>query len=62
VGKPYKKVLLDSHALPVQRKHAFAFSFRCLTKPGAGCDLSRDYLPDAWQDWREDLRDRGFAD
>jgi hypothetical protein len=62
VGKPYLKVLLDSHAFSVQRKHAFAFSFRCLIKPGGGCDLSCDYLPSAWQDWRADLRDRGFAD
>jgi hypothetical protein len=61
VGKPYLKVLLDSRASPVQRRHAFAFSFRCLIKPGGGCDISCDYLPEAWQDWRTDLRKRGFA-
>jgi hypothetical protein len=62
VGKPYLKVLLDSHASPVQRKHAFDFSFRCLIKPGGGCDLSCDYLPAAWQDWKTDLRDSGLSD
>jgi hypothetical protein len=56
VGKPYLKVVLDSHANEVQRQHAFAFSFRCLTKPGGGCDLSCDYLPLAWKDWRADLQ------
>ena len=34
VGKPYLRVLLDRHADALQREHAFAFSFRCLTKPG----------------------------
>ena len=62
VGKPYLYVLVDSRASPVQRRRAFAFSFRCLIKPGGGCDLSCDYLPEAWQDWRTDLRNRGFAD
>jgi hypothetical protein len=61
VGKPYLKVLVDSRASPVQRRHAFAFSFRCLIKPGGGCDIPCDYLPEAWQDWRTDLRNRGFA-
>jgi hypothetical protein len=56
VGKPYLRVLLDSHASPIQRQHAFDFSFRCLTKPGWGCDLSCDYLSTAWQDWRESLK------
>ena len=55
VGKPYLKVVLDSHADLVQRQHAFAFSFRCLTKPGGGCDLSCDYLPSGWKDWRAGL-------
>ncbi len=55
VGKPYLKVVLDRHADAVQRQHAFAFSFRCLTKPGGGCDLSCDYLPSAWKDWRVDV-------
>jgi hypothetical protein len=56
VGKPYLKVVLDRHADAVQRQHAFAFSFTCLTKPGGGCDLSCDYLPLAWKDWRADLQ------
>lgn len=60
VGKPYLKVVLDSHADPVQRQHAFGFSFRCLVKPGAGCDLPCDYLPLAWQDWKIYLKDIGF--
>ena len=55
VGKPYLRVELDAAASEVQRKHAFDFSFRCLTKPGWGCDLPCDYLPSAWQDWRESL-------
>lgn len=60
VGKPYLRVELDSQASPVQRQHAFDFSFRCLTKPGGGCDLSCDYLPTAWQDWKESLRGSGL--
>ncbi len=56
VGKPFLRVQLDSAATEMQRKHAFDFSFRCLTKPGWGCDLSCDYLPSAWQDWRESLK------
>jgi hypothetical protein len=56
VGKPYLRVELDSAASELQRKHAYDFSFRCLTKPGWGCDLSCDYLPSAWQDWRESLK------
>ena len=60
IGKPYLAVDLDSEASPIQRKHAFAFSFRCLVKPGSGCDLSCDYLPLAWQDWKAEVRDSGF--
>ena len=56
VGKPYLRVQLDSAASEIQRKRAFDFSFRCLVKPGWGCDLSCDYLPSAWQDWRESLK------
>jgi hypothetical protein len=60
IGKPYLLVHLDSHATPTQREHAFAFSFRCLVKPGWGCDLPCDYLPLAWQDWKADLHNTGF--
>jgi len=60
IGKPYLYVELDSQASAVQRKHAFAFSFRCLVKPGWGCNLSCDYLPLAWQDWKLELQDSGF--
>jgi len=60
VGKPYLRVRLDSQATPEQRREAFAFSFRCLVKPGWGCDLPCDYLPLAWRDWQGQLRDRGF--
>jgi hypothetical protein len=56
VGKPYLRVELDSYASPVQKQHAFDFSFRCLTKPGWGCDLPCDYLPSAWQDWEDSLK------
>jgi len=56
VGKPYLRVELDAEASEVQRHHAFDFSFRCLTKPGWGCDLPCDYLPSAWPDWKESLR------
>jgi hypothetical protein len=56
VGKPYLRVELDSHASPIERDRAFEFSFRCLTKVGGGCDLSCDYLPSAWQDWKQSLR------
>jgi hypothetical protein len=62
IGKPYLRVLLDSHASPVQRRHAFAFSFVCLIKPGGGCDLPCDYLPLAWQDWRIYLHESGLSD
>jgi hypothetical protein len=60
VGKPYLRVDLDSQASATQREHAFAFSFRCLVKPGWGCNLPGDYLPLAWQDWKMELRDSGF--
>ena len=60
VGKPYLKVVLDSHASPEQRQHAFAISFRCLTKIGGGCDAPCDYLPLAWKDWKDDLQKGGF--
>jgi hypothetical protein len=56
VGKPYVRVALDSHATPIQRQHAFEFSFWCLVKPGGGCDLPCDYLPSAWQDWKASLQ------
>jgi hypothetical protein len=56
VGKPYLRVVLDSQASASQRQHAFDFSFRCLVKPGGGCDLPCDYLPSAWKDWKESLR------
>lgn len=62
VGKPYLRVLLDSHASPIQRRHAFAFSFNCLIKPGGGCDLPCDYLPLAWQDWKVNLQESGLSD
>jgi len=61
VGKPYVRVRLDSYASPIQRRHAFNFSFSCLIKPGGGCNLPCDYLPLAWQDWRADLREGGFS-
>ncbi len=60
VGKPYLRVELDSQASALQRQRAFAFSFRCLVKPGLGCDLSWDYLPLAWLDWKAHVRDSGF--
>jgi hypothetical protein len=60
VGKPYLRVMLDSHATAIQRERAFAFSFRCLVKPGGGCDLPCDYLPLAWQDWASSLRQSYF--
>ena len=60
IGKPYLHVNLDSHATPIQREHAFAFSFRCFVKPGWGCDLPCDYLPLAWKDWKADLHNTGF--
>jgi hypothetical protein len=52
VGKPYLRVVLDSHAPSIQRQRAFNFSVNCLVKPGRGCDLPCDYLPAAWQDYK----------
>lgn len=60
IGKPYLHVVLDRYAADMQRQHAFAFSLKCFTKPGGGCDLSCDYLPLAWQDWKADLQKTGF--
>lgn len=51
IGKPYLHVKLRSDATPDQRRRAYAFSLKCLTKPGSGCDLPCDYLPLAWKDW-----------
>jgi len=62
IGKPYLRVQLDAHASPLQRQHAFGFSFRCLVKPGAGCDLPCDYLPSAWQDWKAYVKDISSLD
>jgi hypothetical protein len=62
VGKPYLRVVMDSHASASERRRAFGFSFNCLIKPGGGCDLPCDYLPLAWQDWKTSLQDRGFSD
>jgi hypothetical protein len=62
VGKPYLRVVMDSHVSTSQRRRAFSFSFRCLIKPGGGCDLPCDYLPLAWQDWKASLQGRGFSD
>jgi hypothetical protein len=56
VGKPYLRVILDSHASTAERGRAFHFSLRCLVKPGGGCDLPCDYLPLAWQDWKAAVR------
>lgn len=58
VGKPYLRVRLDSHATPIQRQHAFGFSFDCLIKPGGGCDVPCDYLPSSWNDWKTELQER----
>jgi hypothetical protein len=60
VGKPYLKVEIDSETSAVQRERAFAFSFRCLVKPGWGCNLPCDYLPLAWQDWKAEVQTSGF--
>jgi hypothetical protein len=62
VGKPYLRVQLDSHATSSQRQHAWNFSFRCLVKPGGGCDLPCDYLPSAWQDWKVYVNEVGLSD
>jgi hypothetical protein len=60
IGKPYLNVVLDSHATSIQRQRAFQFSFRCLVKPGWGCNLPCDYLPLAWQDWKASLMNSGW--
>ena len=60
VGKPYLRVVVDELASPIERQRAFAFSFKCLTKVGGGCDLPCDYLPLAWSDWKADLQRNGF--
>ena len=57
VGKPYLFVILNSHASSIQKEHAFGFSFRCLVKPGWGCNLPCDYLPAAWEDWKTSLKE-----
>jgi hypothetical protein len=62
IGKTYLHVQLDSQASPIQRQHAFNFSFRCLIKPGGGCDLPCDYLPSAWQDYKIHLQEGGLSD
>lgn len=59
VGKPYLWVALSSQASEAQRQHAYAYSLRCLIKPGGGCDLPCDYLPLAWRDWRANLEKTG---
>ena len=61
VGKPYLKVVLTTEASAVQREHAYAFSLRCLIKPGGGCDLPCDYLPLAWRDWQAELENQAFG-
>jgi hypothetical protein len=61
VGKPYLAISVDTHATPIQRQRAFDFSFRCLVKPGGGCDLPCDYLPSAWQDWKASLFSAGWS-
>lgn len=61
VGKPYLMISLDTHATPLQRQHAFDFSFWCLIKPGGGCNLPCDYLPSAWQDWKASLFSTGWS-
>jgi hypothetical protein len=61
VGKPYLWVALSSEASEVQRQRAYAYSLRCLIKPGGGCDLPCEYLPLAWRDWQADLEKQGFG-
>jgi len=60
VGKPYLKVVVDELAGQIERQHAFAFSFRCLTRVGGACDLPCDYLPLAWIDGRRTFREMEF--
>lgn len=59
VGKPYLWVALSSQASEAQRQHAYAYSLKCLIKPGGGCDLPCDYLPLAWRDWQSNLEKTG---
>ena len=61
VGKPYLEVVLTGQATPIQREHAYAYSLKCLIKPGGGCDLPCDYLPLAWQDWQAELEKEGWV-
>ena len=61
VGKPYLWVALTTQADAVQREHAYAYSLKCLVKPGRGCDLPCDYLPLAWHDWENELLKDGFG-
>lgn len=61
VGKPYLRVGLTPEASPLQREHAYYYSFRCLTKVGRGCDLPCDYLPIAWHDWEARLQQEGWG-
>lgn len=61
VGKPYLWVALTPQADALQREHAFAYSLKCLVKPGRGCDLPCDYLPLAWHDWEKELDKHGFG-
>jgi hypothetical protein len=60
VGKPYLRVALTAQADDVQRQHAYAYSLKCLVKPGRGCDLPCDYLPLAWHDWEDELNKQGW--
>jgi hypothetical protein len=62
VGKPYLRVELTGDATVAQREHAYAYSFKCLIKPGNECDLPCDYLPLAWRDWQAQLEKQGFGE
>lgn len=62
VGKPYLWIGLTPQASAVQREHAYAYSLKCLIKPGGGCNLPCDYLPLAWHDWQAELEKQGFGD
>jgi hypothetical protein len=59
VGKPYLIAALTSQASILQREHAYAYSLKCLIKPGGSCDLPCDYLPLAWHDWEAELQGVG---
>jgi hypothetical protein len=58
VGKPYIWAAVTTKAEVWQHQHAYAYSLKCLTKPGRGCDLPRDYLPLASRDWEDELNQR----